>query len=51
MTKRPKDSSRTAAKQVAKVTRTTLPKGEDLLGSPELKAALAKAKSARPAGR
>ncbi len=45
MKKRPKDSSRAAAKQVARITRTPLPKGEDLLGSPELKAALAKAKS------
>lgn len=30
-----KDPNRTAAKQVAKVTRTELPKGEDLLGSEE----------------
>ena len=44
MTPRRKDSSQKAAKQVAKVTRTALPKGEDLLGSDVLKAALAKAK-------
>ena len=47
MTKRPKDTSRTAAKQVAKLTKTTLPKGEDLLGSPALKKALLDAKKRR----
>ena len=47
MTPRRKDSTQKAAKQVAKVTRTTLPKGEDLLGSADLKAVLAKAKSSQ----
>ena len=43
--KRPtKDMNRTAAKQVAKVTKTALPKGEDLLGSEELKRAFVAAK-------
>jgi hypothetical protein len=38
MRKRPaKDLNKTAASQVAKVTKTALPKGEDLLGSEELK--------------
>jgi hypothetical protein len=41
-----KDTNRTTAKQVSKVTKTTKPKGEDLLGSEELKRALAAAKKA-----
>jgi hypothetical protein len=46
--KRPtKDTNRTTAKQVAMVTKTNLPKGEDLLGSEELKRALAEAKKRR----
>lgn len=41
-----KDVNKTAAKQVAKVTKTPLPKGEDLLGSEELQARLTAAKAA-----
>jgi hypothetical protein len=45
--KRPlKDTNCTTAKQVSKVTKTTMPKGEDLLGSEELKRALTAAKKA-----
>lgn len=47
MTSRRKDTNQKTAKQVAKVTKTTLPKGEDLLGSEELKRALAAAKQKR----
>jgi len=36
-----------AAKQVAKVTKTNLPKGEDLLGDPALKAQFIAAKSGK----
>ncbi|MBL9181682.1 MAG: hypothetical protein JNN17_06050 [Verrucomicrobiaceae bacterium] len=39
-----KDTNRTTAKQVSKVTKTTIPKGEDLLGSEELRKALSAAK-------
>lgn len=46
--KRPtKNTNRTAAKQVAKVTKTSMPKGEDLLGSEELKQAFVTAKRGR----
>ena len=45
MPKRRQDADQKAAKQVAKVTKTKLPKGEDLLGSEELKRALKEAKS------
>jgi hypothetical protein len=44
MTPRRKDTNLKAAKQVSKVTKTALPKGEDLLGSEELKRAFRKAK-------
>lgn len=49
MKRRTKDTNRTAAKQVANVTKTPLPKGEDLLGSEELRRAFiaAKAKSSQ----
>lgn len=39
-----KDPNKVSAKQVATVTKTTLPKGEDLLGSEELKRRFADAK-------
>ena len=42
-----KDQNRTAAKQVAKVTKTKLPKGEDLLGDPALKAQFLAAKAGK----
>ena len=45
MTPRRKDSNQKAAKQVSKVTKTSKPKGEDLLGSEELKRAFAAAKA------
>jgi hypothetical protein len=38
------DTNKITAKQVSKVTKTSVPKGEDLLGSEELKKALAEAK-------
>lgn len=40
------DSNKSTAKAVAKVTQTTLPKGEDLLGSGLLRTQLAQAKEA-----
>jgi hypothetical protein len=46
MTPRRKDSNQKTAKQVSKVTKTTAPKGEDLLGSVELKQAFEAAKKA-----
>jgi len=45
-----KDQNRTAAKAVAKITKTKLPKGEDLLGSVELKRRLAGAKKGSQRG-
>lgn len=45
MTPRRKDANQKAAKQVAKVTKTKLPKGEDLLGSEDLKRAFREAKA------
>jgi hypothetical protein len=44
MPSRKKDSNQKAAKHVAKVTKTKRPKGEDLLGSAEALAELAKAR-------
>lgn len=44
---RRKDANQKAAKQVSKVTKTALPKGEDLLGSETLKNALIAAKGRR----
>lgn len=44
MTPRRKDTNQKTAKQVAKVTKTKQPKGEDLLGSEELKRQFAAAK-------
>ena len=44
MAKRPKDRSQQVAALVAKATKPPLPRGEDLLGSEELKRELAKAK-------
>jgi hypothetical protein len=41
-----KDTNNTAAKQVAKVTKTVLPKGEDLLGSAALRKRLSELKLA-----
>jgi hypothetical protein len=40
-----KDTNKTVTKQVAKVTKTAPPKGEDLLGSEELKKRLSEAKA------
>jgi hypothetical protein len=40
-----RDTNQITAKQVVKVTKTKLPKGEDLLGSPELKRRLTAAKA------
>jgi len=44
MPTRKKDASREPQNQVARITKTPLPKGEDLLGSEELKKELAEAK-------
>jgi hypothetical protein len=46
MTRR-KHTNRKTARQVSKVTRTALPKGEDLLGREAQKREVAKAKTAR----
>lgn len=40
-----KDTNKIASKQVAKITKITPPKGEDLLGSEELKRQFRKAKT------
>ena len=44
MAKRKNDSNQKTARQVAKVTKTGLPRGEDLLGSEDLKRQLREAK-------
>jgi hypothetical protein len=43
--RRTKDASQKAVALLAKVTKTPVPKGEDLLGSEELKRELAKVKA------
>ena len=48
MPSRPKDRNQKVAAQVAKVTKTKKPKGEDLLGTSELKREFAEAKRKNP---
>ena len=44
---KPKDTNQQVAKLVSKATKTPMPKGEDLLGDPELRKALTAARRLR----
>lgn len=46
MPRKRKDQNKATAKAVARITKTSLPKGEDLLGSEALKRKLSQAKQA-----